>query len=93
MINSKLNSADYLSEGHGDGPGFQVENCDDRCIQHGLVVHLVLKAFLPQCFHMDNTTVVAYINRQGGQVAFTSTRGMGASSQDSSYSDSWLLFW
>lgn len=46
-VNSTLDSAEYLSEGHGDGPGFQVENCDDRCIQHGLV-HLALKAFLPK---------------------------------------------
>lgn len=40
---------------------------------------------------MDNTAVVAYINRQGGQVASTSTGGMGAASQDGT--DDLVHFW
>lgn len=65
MVNSLLDIAEFLSEGRRDGPGFQVKNCDDRCVQYGLVVHLVLKVFLPKLHHAfvhtDNMAVVAYI--------------------------------
>lgn len=64
MVNNILDSAAFLSEGRGDGPGLS-----DRCVQYGLVVHLVLKAFLPKLHHAfvhtDNMAVVAYINHHG----------------------------
>jgi len=46
VVNSILDSAEFVSDGRGDRPGFQVKYCDDRCVQYGLVVHMVLTAFL-----------------------------------------------